>query len=463
LVWFHFIKNPAPNCRKAIPEMASRSRKLLTQLVERAKHNTAINNWLRYNPLYYGEAIKLLHEVDKMGADERLALQNQLTARVLKWARDADVANSNGSGLEQWPILEKDDIRQNPGRNHRILAVPASTGGTTGIPIQLWRSLQSIAVEQAFLDSIVAPFGLQFRSARIAVLRGANVKAPSDRKPPYGVKANAGKHLVLSSPHLRGETVDWYYVALARFRPEILYIYPSAGENLAVRMLERDLRLPVPLVMASSEMLHPGGRETIKAAFGGAAILDHYGMAERGVFAHSTKENEFWLNPAYGRVELIPAKADGLPPEFACADIIGTGFWNRAMPLVRYRTGDRLFYPAHYSTQDLQDVSLGLKPFAGILGRDKDYLVSPRGELLTGMDHLPREVAHVVRMQIIQESLNRVRILVVPADGFCEADRELLMANVGLKIPDDMQVKIELVERLAPSPGGKVPYVVRLV
>jgi phenylacetate-CoA ligase len=443
--------------------MASRSRNLLTKLVDRVKRNEAINNWLRYNPMYYGEAIKLLHVVDAMGADQRIALQNRLTARVLEWARDADVASSHGGSLEQWPVLEKKDLRDKPIRNRRILAIPSSTGGTTGIPVQLWRSLQSIAVEQAFLDSIVAPFGFKFRSARIATLRGANVKAPSDREPPYGVTAYAGKHLVLSSQHLTAETVDWYYVALARFRPEILYIYPSAGENLAVRMLESDLRLPVPLVMASSEMLHPTGRETIKAAFGGAAILDHYGMAERGVFAHSTKEDEFWLNPAYGRTELIPAKADSLAAGLACADIISTGFWNQAMPLVRYRTGDRLFYPAHYSARDLQEVCLGLKPFAGILGRDKDYLVSPRGELLTGMDHLPREVAHVVRMQIIQESLDKVRILVVPAEGFCEADRKLLMTNIGLKIPDDMQVKIELVEKLATSSRGKVPYVVRLV
>ena len=84
--------------------MASRSRNLLTKLVDRVKRNEAINNWLRYNPMYYGEAIKLLHVVDAMGADQRIALQNRLTARVLEWARDADVASSHGGSLEQWWI-----------------------------------------------------------------------------------------------------------------------------------------------------------------------------------------------------------------------------------------------------------------------------------------------------------------------------------------------------------------------
>ena len=65
--------------------------------------------------------------------------------------------------------------------------------------------------------------------------------------------------------------------------------------------------------------------------------------------------------------------------------------------------------------------------------------------------------------EAVEWNQEKVRILVLPADGFCEADRELLLSNIRLKIPDDMQVKIELVERLAPSSGGKVPYVVRLV
>ncbi len=62
--------------------MAFRWRRLLTKLVERAKRNDAINNLLRYNPKHYGEAVQLLHEVDAMGADQRIALQSQLTARA---------------------------------------------------------------------------------------------------------------------------------------------------------------------------------------------------------------------------------------------------------------------------------------------------------------------------------------------------------------------------------------------
>ena len=50
-------------------------------------------------------------------------------------------------------------------------------------------------------------------------------------------------------------------------------------------------------------------------------------------------------------------------------EIIGTGFWNEAMPLVRYRTDDIVIVPDSYAPSDLDDVTLGLKPVAAIRRR----------------------------------------------------------------------------------------------
>jgi len=99
-----------------------------------------------------------------------------------------------------WPILEKEELLGNEEkfRKPSIFAIPASTSGSTGVPIRLWRSPRSVAAEQAFIDSIVDPFGLSFRNARLARFRGDLFKSPSDREPPYGIITNGGRCLRLS-------------------------------------------------------------------------------------------------------------------------------------------------------------------------------------------------------------------------------------------------------------------------
>ena len=439
-------------------------RKFLARCVAFAKRVDAVNTALHYNPLYYGRVARLLRDVEAMDRVQRQALVDRLTERTLLWARAAGARMPEDAGVTDWPILEKDHLRDNVEalRNPRVFAVPASTGGTSGIPIRLWRSLRCIAAEQAFLEHFITVQGSSFRTARVASLRTDDVKPPSDRRPPFGIRTIGGRRLLLSSQHIAEDTIDWYASELNRFGPDILWILPNSGESLALRILQRGLKVRIPLILSTSEILHTNGRHIMANAFG-APVLECYGLAERVIFASSAKEGEFWINPAYGLVELRPLPIKDASRGLASAEIIATGFWNEAMPLVRYRTGDHLLFPDHYDEQDLNDVTLGLKPFTAISGRDKDYLISPRGELLVDIDNLPRESTGVMRMQVIQETRDNVRILVIPTPGFDVTDREVLMAAVRRKVPDDMAVTIELVDALERLPSGKVPYVIRRV
>lgn len=142
-------------------------------------------------------------------------------------------------------------------------------------------------------------------------------------------------------------------------------------------------------------------------------------------------------------------------------EIVGTNLWNWRMPLVRYRSGDLVRLPKGVSEQQLEAICYGVEPFGGVLGRQGDYLVSPDGAHLMGIDHIPRDVEHVVRMQVIQESLHRVRILVVPTDGFNEQDRRQILHNASLKLPAEMQVSIEIVQELERTAQNKTPFVIR--
>jgi phenylacetate-CoA ligase len=94
------------------------------------------------------------------------------------------------------------------------------------------------------------------------------------------------------------------------------------------------------------------------------------------------------------------------------------------------------------------------------LGREQEILVCPKGVRLTGIDHIPRDVDHILRIQVIQESLDDVRILVLPAAGYTERDAAQLMHNARAKVPASMKLRIETAQWLERTPRGKTPLVI---
>ena len=68
---------------------------------------------------------------------------------------------------------------------------------------------------------------------------------------------------------------------------------------------------------------------------------------------------------------------------------------------------------------------------------------------------MPRDIANVLRLQVVQESFDEVRIFVLPTDGFCKDDAENLLANARIRIPAEVNVTVELAIRLERTPRGK--------
>ena len=66
-------------------------------------------------------------------------------------------------------------------------------------------------------------------------------------------------------------------------------------------------------------------------------------------------------------------------------------------------------------------------------------------------------------MQVIQERPDYVRILVIPDTGFTESDRQQILANARLKIPESMEISVELVESLERTAQAKTPFVIRKI
>lgn len=436
--------------------------RLLDRLTDLFKKTDLIDHALRYNAAYYNPVRQLLRELDSMDRAARVALSNRLTQRTLGWAARTPMGTPASVPLHERPMVEKSELRDHPERfrTRGLIRIPAATSGTTGIPVKLVRSLRCIASEQAFIDDLMGVWNLTFRDARMARLRADNVKPPTEREPPYGVYRERGRKLLLSSNHLSPSTAPWFSDELRRFAPEVLFTHPSSGEALAGFMQQRGLTLDIPLVLTSSEMLQTSGRRLMESAYN-ATVIDYYGMAERVVFAAGLAEGAYFFNPAYGRVELAPIEGGEAPRGHRAYEIIATGFWNDAMPLVRYRSGDRAIVPDSYSPADIEDVTLGLKPVVSIQGRDKEHLISPRGEVLVGLTHAAYGVRGLVRMQVIQRIREAIDVHVVADPRVGSVDQAQLMTNLRDFVPADMKIEIRVVDEIERLPSGKTPFVIR--
>ena len=437
-------------------------RKQLTALASLFKSFRGLNDMLRYNPIYYQHVADVIRKINQTDAANRQQAIMPLLDATLKTANKTPYGKGRGRTLSDWPILHKDEVKADPPRfqTGHWPAIPAATSGSSGVPLRLKRSMKNIAAEQAFLDSLLGSEVLTFRQARTAILRGDTVKDPADRQPPFGEYVHSDQ-LVLSFPHLNEANVAWFINELQEFKPDIFWVYPTGADFLASLCLQHGQKIPIPVVLSSSEMLTPDARGRMKKVFEGE-IIDYYGQAERVCLSYQKHAEEAWFHPAYGFVELFP---DDVPADdhLRRAKVIATGYWKDKMPLVRYDTNDYIAYPADYTPEDLSLVALGLKPFTRMIGRESEFLLTPTGERIQALNNIPKDVQYLRRAQFIQRNLDQVEVRLDVEPGFNSAEQKKILASARTKIPPAINVTIVTDQPLEMTASGKTPFVIRTV
>jgi phenylacetate-CoA ligase len=417
---------------------------------------------VRRNPLYYTALVHELQHVETLDLDQRRAWMLARLDKVLRGASKTPYGHVVGAtrSIGSWPLLGKERVRENPQSFHSSgnqLRIKAVTGGTTGIPLQLTRSLQSVVAEQVCMDVLYRKLGCDPTTARIAVLRGHTVKSPDDTEPPYWREAMGGRQLIFSSSHLTAASIPHYIRALQAFMPDLIWVYPSALETLCHLTEAAELSVTIPRVLSSSEVLSPNARDLAERVLK-CRVLDYYGLAERVALAYSGPSG-YRFFPGYSFVEFVPYMPD-LGEQLW--EIVGTGLWNTSMPLVRYRTGDLVQLPADWKERERDEAALGFRSFKRIEGRDNDVLYAPDpARILTGIDHIQRDVHNVRRLQVMQEARDRVVISVLPTADYGESDAVRIEMNARLKIPRSVSLDIRVVDSLRTTSLGKTPFIIR--
>jgi phenylacetate-CoA ligase len=405
--------------------------------------------------------------------------------------------------LENWPILEKEPLREN---SSAFVADDCEvrrmfhehTSGTTGKSLDLWWSRQTVRAWYALFEARWRRWYGVSRHDRWAILGGQLITPAKQRRPPFWIWNAALNQLYMSSYHLAADLMPYYLDALQRYQIKYLWGYSSSLYALAqeARRLDRnDLKMVVTITNA--EPVFEYQRQAIAAAFQ-CPVRETYGMAEivaaasecpagrlhlwpevgivealsgeqtvaagsSGITMQSSIENECHPNPREEsllasklRQNSRYARNDQAPELLYSGDLVCTGLLNADMPLIRYRVGDRGVLPA---VDTPCSCGRALPAMASVEGRADDVLYTADGRQIGRLDPVFKAHLPVREAQIIQEALDRVRVRYVPAPDFTPEAGQSIIQRLQQRM-GRIEVILEPVDQVPRTKNGKLRAVI---
>ncbi len=360
------------------------------------------------------------------------------------------------------PRIDKHIVRENL---HRMLTQPStlpsvdymSTSGTGGTPLSFYIGADRSAVEFAHLASSWARVGYR-PGMRLAVLRGQIVRP--DRSGLYCQYDPLLRSYTYSSFHLTAEHMHRYVSHMHRVRPDYLHAYPSSAFTLARFMHENNLSFPssVKGVLMESEPVYPHQRSFIEEHFPLRAYAS-YGHTEKLVLAAECEySTHYHAWPTYGFLELLGPTGQPIEPG-QVGEIVGTGFINRVVPFIRYRTDDYAELAGtgcpHCGRQHICLSRI-------VAHRSQEFLVAQDGRPIMAWAVLnmhDETFDGITQFQFVQKTPGRAELFLVPGSHGPRYDLSRIQAHLSTKLGGQLEIALQVCPNIPPNPSGKKPLI----
>ena len=436
----------------------------------------AAKGWKSYRDRFGAPFRRTLREIeatDRLDADGVREDQERRLRETVRWAartvpfyrerfrRDGiDPASIRKlDDLPRLPTLSKEEVRA-AGTALRSEAVsprdiiPGRTSGTSGTAIALYHTREALGWEYAVNWRQRRWFGCDLKE-RFGCFGGQTVVPFAQEERPFWRYDLQRARMLFSLYHMTPRNLAAYAEELQRPGYHFWQGYPSSIALVCQYLIDAGITLgnAAPrAVFTSSETLLDFHRERIVQATG-APVADRYGNAEFAVSVLQCPEGRYHVDTEFGVVEIDPHEET---EEWVRGEVVATGFANRAMPFLRYRTGDVATLrrsgscPCGRARPIVEEID----------GRIEHYVVTPDGRRIGRMDHVFKDAHEVKEAQIVQRTPERIAVRLVPRPGFdARAQRELETA-FRTRLGDQIEVAYEEVETIERDPNGKFRLVV---
>jgi len=458
----------------AIPENASRVR---AAVPEKSSMRAALRQEVKYGLRYLvrdtrqsERRVQTLLAQERLPQERRDAITSELLLETVRSAirripryrgvkeKDLHPGNVRDVLVERFPVIDKSDLNGHPadyyphGNSPRPWTIVGLTSGTSGTPLKVFRSLESVVWVNAFVERHFRWSGYR-PGMRRAYLRG-DLIVPIDRTvPPYWFLNRYKNQMIVSSRHLREGCVDDIIDMLSQFAPYMMEAYPSTAYELALLLEKRNTSLRIPYVYTGSEPVYPHQRELITARLG-ACVMDHYGMAERIAYATECEHGSLHVNTDYSYVEIVDE--NGKPTDGE-GYIVGTTFRNSLMPLLRYRVSDRTRW-----RKTACACGRTYPVIEPVTGKYEDTLYGSRGQRISPsvITFVFKPLRGIKCSQVAQTGEGTWEVRVVPEASFNDAERNRLLENIKHHVDPGIHVTVREVAEIARTSAHKYRWIV---
>ena len=365
--------------------------------------------------------------------------------------------------IQVLPFLTKDLIR-----NHisRLKADNASglarfnTGGSSGQPLIFYIGKERVSHDVAAKWRATRWWGVDIGDPEI-VLWGSPIElGTQDRL--RGLRDRLLRTHLLPAFEMSPAKLEGFVTFLRRYRPRMLFGYPSALSLLARHASARGILLNdlgVKVAFVTAERLYDDQRQVIERVFG-CPVANGYGGRDAGFIAHQCPAGGMHLTAEDLIVEIVGTDGQVLPAGEA-GEVVVTHLATRDFPFIRYRTGDVAILDG-----ELCSCGRGLPLLREVQGRSTDFVVAVDGTIMHGLAliYVVRDLPGIQAFKIIQESLDRVRVLLVPGGGFDPISiTERIRRGFRERLGQGVEVVVEPVVEIRPERSGKHRYVISRV
>lgn len=369
--------------------------------------------------------------------------------------------------LQRLPLLTKDIIRE---RKSSLLSERfredeldlSFTGGTTGTQTPFYRD------HACTVSRVGRQWGiLELYGYRPGVRRGL-VWGIHDDLPAQNVSRNlkqwfrryASSQETLCCTILNERLMMEFHRKLLRFRPAVLYGYPSALVQLGRFIEDRNLEpIRVTTIFTTAERLRAAQRARLTQAYGGE-VFNLYCTREHGCIGFECHRHQgFHIDTGSVFLETIKDGRPAAPGE--AGEIVITDLLNYGMPFIRSRTGDvgmRAALPCECGSP--------LPLLRELDGRSSELMYRPDGSVVPGLmlTDLFMDLPSIRYSQFVQESIAQIDVLLVITGTLSEQLRTKVIREVRTLMGEDIEIRVRRVDDIERSPrSGKIREIVSKV
>ena len=403
-------------------------------------------------------------------ADELAAIQDAAVRRTIQHAatavpyyrelfaraglRPQDIRGA--ADLRHLPMLDKATVAEHGARlrpdRPPVDGLLHTTGGTTGKPVPYWVSPAAVQFNYATYEVRFRAWAGVRHGDKMVSINGKPIVPMTQVGPPYWRHNLAFHQLYVSAYHLSDANLPAIVDRIAAFSPTVIVAYVSAVHRIARHILDRDRvgEVRPRAILVSSETLFDRQRDDLERAFG-CKVWNGYSLGEPVCFASECSAGRLHVSPEYGVIEQVP-DGDGH------TELVATGLINDAMPLLRYRTGDRVL-PAPAGPCPC---GRALPTIGPIAGRVDEMVATPEGTRVgpAALSLAFQGVPHLRESQIEQHDPAAITLRLCVGEAWTRADEQFLLGELRKRLGLTLRIDLVYVEQVPRTVSGKQRLVI---